>query len=388
MFSEYQHLRIPGPTPISPEVNREMGKTILAHRSKDFSDMFRNTCEKAKGIFKTKEDVFVVAASGTGALEMSVANIVEPGDQVLIVETGVFGQRFAKICNAFKAKVIVDKYELGQVANPQRIKNILSENPDIKAVFLTHCETSTTVVNPVKEIGEIVKDTPALLVVDSVSALVGMDLHMDDWGIDIVVTASHKALGLAPGLALISVSQKAWHIIEDHKGPKFYFDLISYRKNMGNNTTPFTGPVSLVFGLSKSLDKINNEGLDNVFIRHRLIRDMLRAAIRALNLDLLIENDDSASSTVTGVMGNAQLDVKELIKVLREDYKIIIAGGQGDLKGKIFRIGHMGYIHPLDILTTINGLEMALRQLDYPIELGSGIRAAEEVWCDEKGISK
>ncbi|HHT51494.1 MAG TPA: alanine--glyoxylate aminotransferase family protein [Eubacteriaceae bacterium] len=388
MFNEYQHLRIPGPTPISPEVEREMSKTILGHRSKDFSDIFKDTCEKAKGIFKTKEDVFIIAASGTGALEMAVANIVEPDDKVLVIQTGVFGERFAKINAAFRANVIVDKYELGEVANPQRIKKILSENPDIKAVFLTHCETSTTVVNPIKEIGEIVKDTPAILIVDSVSGLVGMDLNMDDWRIDIVVTASHKALGLAPGLALISVSQKAWAIIEDHKGPKFYFDLISYRKNMKNNTTPFTGPVTLVFGLSKSLDKINNEGLDNVFRRHMLIKNMLRAAVRAIGLDLFIEDDNSASATVTGIKGNFQIDVNELISVLKEDYKIIIAGGQGDLKGKIFRIGHMGYIHPLDILTTISGLEMALKQLGYPVELGAGIRAAEEVWCDEKGISK
>lgn len=388
MFNEYQHLRIPGPTPISPEVQREMNRTILGHRSESFSEILGETCEKAKYIFQTKQDVFVVASSGTGALEMAVANIIEPNDKVLVIVTGVFGERFVKINKAFKANVLIANYNPGEVAKPQEIKEILNNNPDIKAVFVTHCETSTAIVNPIEKIGEVVKDTNALLIVDSVSALVGMDLQMDNWGVDIVVTASHKALGVAPGLSLISVSQKAWEVVESHKGPRFYWDLTSYRKNLEKDTTPFTGPVSLVFGLSKSLDKIKNEGLDNVLQRHKLIRDMLRAAIRAIKLDLFIEDDTNASCTVTAIRGNDACDVEQLIRTLKEDYKVVIAGGQGEFKGKIFRIGHMGYIHPLDILTTISALEMALKQIGYPIKLGSGISAAEEVWCNEKSINK
>ena len=386
MFKEYQHLRIPGPTPISPEVQREMSRTILGHRSGEFSKIFGETCEKAKNIFQTRQEVFVIASSGTGALEMAVSNIVEPGDKVLVVVTGVFGERFAKIARAFSAQVITLEFKAGTQANPEDIRAALKENPDIKGVFLTHCETSTGVVNPVKEIAEVVRDSDALLIVDSVSALVGMELKMDDWGVDVVVTASHKALGLAPGLALIAISEKAWKIIEAHRGPRFYWDLLSYRKNALKSTTPFTGPVSLVFGLSKSLDLIMEEGLENGFRRHRLIRDMLRVAIRALGLELFVDDDHAASCTVTSIKGSDQFDVEELRRVLREEYRVEVAGGQQDFKGKIFRIGHMGYIFPLDILTTISALEMTLKQLGHPMELGSGIRAAEEVWCHEKNI--
>lgn len=388
MFNEYQHLRIPGPTPISPEVQRAMNQPILGHRSQAFSEIFKETCEKAKYLFQTQQDIFIVSATGTGALEMAVANIVEPNDKVLVIVTGVFGERFVKINKAFNAKVITAEYNLGEVANPEEIKDILHQNPDIKAVFVTHCESSTAIVNPIEKIAEVVKESNALLVVDSVSGLAGMDLQMDAWGIDIVITASQKALGVAPGLTLISVSKKAWKIIETHKGPKFYWDLLSYKKSMDKDTTPFTGPVSLVFGLSKSLDKVINEGLEHSFQRHTLIRNMLRAAVKALQLDLFIEDSQNASCTVTAIKGNKSIDVEQLRKILREDYKVSIAGGQQTLKGKIFRIGHMGYIHPLDILTTITALEMTLKQMNYPIYLGSGVAAAEEVWFNEKNINQ
>ncbi|RBP44759.1 pyridoxal-phosphate-dependent aminotransferase family protein [Garciella nitratireducens] len=386
MFKEYQHLRIPGPTPVSPEVQRAMDRTILGHRSGAFSEIFAQTCEKAKYVFQTKEDVFILASTGTGALEAAVANVVEPNDKVLVLVTGVFGERFVKIAKAYGANVMTLKFDLGTTAKPETVKEVLQQNPDIKAVFLTHCETSTAVVNPVEKIGNIVKDTDALLIVDSVSALVGMDLKMDDWDVDIAVTASHKAIGLPPGLALVCVSQKAWKVIEKHKGPKFYFDLLAYRKKIKDRTTPYTGPVSLVYGLSKSLDLIKEEGLENGFKRHQLIRDMVRAAVKALNLELFVQEEEAASCTVTAIKGNNQLDVEQLRKILREDYKVEVAGGQQDLKGKIFRIGHLGYIHPLDILTTISALEMALKQIGYPISLGAGIKAAEEVWCNDKNI--
>ena len=386
MFNEYQHLRIPGPTPIAPEVQRAMERTILGHRSGEFSKVFAETIGKAKRVFQTKQDVLVVASSGTGALEMAVANVVEPGDKVLVIVTGVFGGRFVKIAKAFHADVITADFEFGTAADPAKIKEILKQNPDVKAVFATHCETSTAVVNPIKELAAVVKETEAVFVVDSVSALVGMDLQFDEWGVDLAVTASHKALGLPPGLALIAVSEKAWKVVEQTKGTRFYFDLRSYRDNAAKDTTPFTGPVSLVFGLAQSLDLIEAEGLDKGFTRHFLLRDMVRAAVRALGLELLVEDDKDASCTVTAIKGNDQLDPEALRKVLRLDYKIIAAGGQQHLKGQIFRIGHMGYTHPMDMLTTIAGLELALKQVGYPVELGAGTRAAEEVWANEKNI--
>lgn len=386
MFKEYQHLRIPGPTPISPEVQRAMNRTILGHRSGAFSKILTEASEKSKCIFQTKQEVFILASTGTGALEMTVANVVQPKDKVLVVVTGVFGERFVKITKAYGANVMTLNFNAGTAARPEDIKNVLEKNPDIKAVFVTHCETSTAVANPVEKIAEVVKDTSAILIVDSVSALVGMELKMDEWGVDIAVTASHKALGLPPGLALIAVSDKAWKMIEEHQGPKFYFDLMAYRKKLKQNTTPYTGPVSLVYGLSKSLDLIQEEGLENVFHRHRLIRDMVRAAAGALHLELWVQDEEAASCTVTSIKGNDQLDTEELRRVLREDYKVEVAGGQNDFKGKIFRIGHLGYVHPLDILTTISALEMALKQVGYPIELGAGMKAAEEVYCNDKNI--
>ncbi|TCS82550.1 pyridoxal-phosphate-dependent aminotransferase family protein [Tepidibacillus fermentans] len=386
MFKEYQQLRIPGPTPIAPEVQRAMERTILGHRSGEFSKIFAETIKKAKRIFQTEQDVLIVASSGTGALEMAVANVVEPGDKVLVVVTGVFGGRFAKIAKAYHAEVLTADFEFGTAADPNQIREILKQHPDIKAVFATHCETSTGVVNPIQELAHIVKETNAVFVVDSVSALVGMDLKFDEWGVDIAVTASHKALGLPPGLALIAVSQKAWRVIDENQGTRFYFDLRSYRDNAAKDTTPFTGPVSLVFGLSKSLDLIEEEGLEQGFKRHFLLRNMVRAAVTALGLELFVKNDRDASCTVTAIKGNDQLDPEKLRKVLREDYKIVAAGGQQHLKGQIFRIGHMGYTHPMDILTTISGLELALKQVGYPVELGAGVKAAQEVWANEKNL--
>lgn len=388
MFNEYQHLRIPGPTPISPEVQREMNRTILGHRSAGFSEIVESAMDKAKYIFQTKGDVFILASSGTGALEMAVSNTVEAGEKVLIIVTGVFGERFVKIAKSYNAEILTLNYDFGNAADPKDVKEMLENNPDIKAVFVTQCETSTAVLNPIEEIGRVVKETNALLIVDSVSALVGMNLEMDNWGVDIAVTASHKALGLPPGLSLIAVSEKAWEVVNNHKGPRFYFDLMAYKKSAKKNTTPFTGPVSLVFGLSKSIDLIKQEGLENTFKRHTLIRNMLRAAITSLNLELFVEDENSASSTVTSIKGKENLDVEAFRKILLNDYKIVTAGGQQDLKGKIFRIGHMGYIFPLDIITTISAVEMALKQIGYPVTLGTGVKAAEEVWLNEKNINK
>lgn len=386
MFDEYQHLRIPGPTPINPMVQRAMDKTIVGHRSEEFSKIFTEAIEGSKRIFQTGQDVLLVAASGTGALEMAVSNIIESGDKVLVVVTGVFGERFVKIAKAFNAEVIIAEAEYGRAIEPIQLEEILDQNPDVKAVFATHCETSTGVVNPIKEIAKIVKRYDAILAVDSVSGLVGMDLRFDEWGIDIAVTASHKALGLPPGLALIAVSNKAWNLIERNNGPRFYWDLRSYKKNVEKATTPFTSPVSLVFGLNKSIELIEQEGLEEGFKRHLLLRNMVRKAIVAIGLELFVKDDDQASCTVTAIKGDGSFDVETLRKVLRKDYKIITAGGQQDLKGSIFRIGHMGYTHPLDILTTIVGLELALKQIGYPVELGSGVKAAEEVWINVKNL--
>ena len=386
MFSEYQNLRIPGPTPINPEVQRAMERTILGHRSGEFSNIFSEAIEKSKRIFQTKQDVLIVSSSGTGALEMAVVNIVEPGDKVLVVVTGVFGQRFVEIATAFNVDVMVLEFEFGKAAEPDKIEMALKQNPDIKAVFATHCETSTGVVNPVREIAMVVSNSNAIFVVDSVSALVGMDLKFDEWKIDIAVTASHKALGLPPGLALIAVSQKAWQIIKENKGPRFYWDLNLYKSNAVKNTTPFTGPVSIVFGLNKSIELIETEGLEEGFKRHFLLRDMVRSAAQALGLELFVKDDNEASCTVTAIKGNKYFDVEQLRKTLKQDYKIITAGGQKHLKGQIFRIGHMGYTHPMDMLTTIAGLELALKQVGYPVELGKGVKAAEEVWANVKNI--
>ncbi|CCF14269.1 soluble hydrogenase 42 kDa subunit [Brevibacillus laterosporus GI-9] len=379
MFKEKITLRIPGPTPIPPRVQQAMNRPMIGHRSGQFSQMLSDVAEKIKPAFGTAQQVYVIAGSGTSALEMSVVNTLQAGDEAIVTISGAFGERFAKICERYQIKVHRLEVAWGEAITPELLQDFLVQHPMAKAVFATYCETSSGVLNPISELSRVVKKhSNALFIVDAVSCLGAVPCEMDEWGLDIVVTGSQKAFMLPTGLAFIAVSQQAWKRIEQITPQAFYLDLKAYRKSMADQTTPYTPAVSLVFGLEEVVAMLDEEGLPQVFARHELMKNMTRAAMRALGLPLMTE-DEYASPTVTSVDPGDLFDAEELRKILRTKYNVVIAGGQQHLKGRIFRIGHMGYCDPQDVLTVISLIEVSLQQIGYEITLGAGVRAAQEV---------
>lgn len=379
MFKEKIILRIPGPTPIPPRVQQAMNRPMIGHRSGQFSQMLSDVAEKIKPAFGTAQQVYVITGSGTSALEMSVVNTLQAGDEAIVTISGAFGERFAKICERYQIKVHRLEVAWGEAITPELLQDFLVQHPMAKAVFATYCETSSGVLNPIPELSRIVKKhSNALFIVDAVSCLGAVPCEMDEWGLDIVVTGSQKAFMLPTGLAFIAVSQQAWKRIEQITPQAFYLDLKAYRKSMADQTTPYTPAVSLVFGLEEVVAMLDEEGLPQVFARHELMKNMTRAAMRALGLPLMTE-DEYASPTVTSVDPGDLFDAEELRKILRTKYNVVIAGGQQHLKGRIFRIGHMGYCDPQDVLTVISLIEVSLQQIGYEITLGAGVRAAQEV---------
>ncbi|MGE5576715.1 MAG: pyridoxal-phosphate-dependent aminotransferase family protein [Syntrophothermus sp.] len=384
-FDEKFELRIPGPTPLPPRVARAMSRPMISHRGNEFATLNKVLLEKLKPVFGTQNDVLILTGSGTAGLEAAVANVVSPGDEVLVVVTGVFGERFAKICGVYGARVERLDTEWGKTADPREVELRLAKNPRIKAVFATHNETSTGVANDIAAIGQIVARTPAVFVVDTVSALGGMEFRTDAWHVDVAVTGSQKCLMLPPGLAVISVSPKAWKVIEGASSPRFYLDLRAYRDSAAKGQTPYTPNISLYFGLEESLRMLEEEGLENSFRRHDLMKRMVRAGVRALGFELLAQ-DAWASATVTAIKGATGLEPDTLRKVVRTKYGVVLSGGQKSLEGKIFRIGHMGYATPMDMLATLAAVELGLAEITGANRhLGAAVRAAQETWLGVKG---
>lgn len=379
MFEDKLILRIPGPTPIPPRVQQAMSRPMIGHRSGQFSKLFAETAAKLKPFFGTLQDVYVVTGSGTSGLEMAVVNTVQPGEEVAVLVSGAFGERFAKICERYG--IVVHRLDVtwGEAITPELLAPFLAGIPQVKAVFATYCETSTGILNPIKELAQVVREkTDALFIVDAVSCLGAVPCEMDAWGLDIVVTGSQKAFMLPTGLAFIAASDRAWKVIEQSKPQAFYLDLKAYRKSFAEKTTPYTPAVSLVFGLEEVIAMMEEEGLANIIKRHELLRDMTRAAMRALGIPLMTK-DEFGSPTVTSLDPQGLFDAEELRKVLRTRHNLIVAGGQQHLKGKIFRIGHMGYCEPLDVIQIVAAIEMSLKQIGFEVELGKGVKAAQEV---------
>ena len=379
-----KYLMIPGPTPIPPEVTLAMSRPMIGHRSGDFAKLHERVVAKLKQVFKTQNDIFILTNSGTGGMEMAVANIVNPGDEVLALSTGNFGERFAKIAKEYGAKVDMVDFGWGNAVDLAVVEEKLKQNPNYKAVLATHNETSTGVKNDIAGIAALTRNHRAVLIVDAVSSLGGMEFDTDGWGVDVVVTGSQKALMLPPGLAFISFSQKALEAAQDNKNPKFYFSLPAAKKALAEWNTAYTPAVSLFFGLEAALDLILEEGLDNVIKRHKLLARACREGVKALGLKLF-PAEENDSDTVTAVAGDDRYDPEQLRKVLRTKYGVTFAGGQKDLKGKIFRIGHMGYVDKLDIIVAIGALEMALKEIGYPVELGAGVKKAMEIITGGEG---
>ncbi len=378
-MKDKQYLLIPGPTPVPPAVTAAMTRPVIGHRSEDFARLYESIEEKIKMVFQTKNDVFILTNSGTGGLEAAIANTVNPGDRVLALITGNFGERFANIARAYGANVEEINFGWGKDVDLRAVEEKLAERPDYKVVLATQNETSTGVLNDIAGIGALVAKTNAILLVDGVSGVGGVEIKTDEWRVDILITASQKAFMLPPGLAMLSVSEKAWSVIEQNKSPRFYFSLPAARNSFVKWNTAYTPNVTLFMGLEAALEMMLEEGLENVYARHLLLARATRAAARALNLSLLAE-DRCASPTVTAVYAPAGVEADALRKVLKSEYGVIFAGGQGHLKGKIFRIAHMGFVGKMDVIIAVGALEMALAQLGCPVELGAGVCKAQEVF--------
>ena len=373
------YLLTPGPTPLPPQVCEAMARPIIHHRTPQFQAILKEATEGLKYIFQTKNDVFILTSSGTGAMEAAVINLLSPGDTALVVEGGKFGERWTEICKANGINVEVISVEWGKAVDPKEIEKKLKANPKIKAVFTTLCETSTGVNNDIEAIGKIVKDTEAVLVVDAISGLGAIDIKTDEWHCDVVVSGSQKGLMLPPGLGFISASPKAVELIGASKSPRYYFDLRKAKKAIDKTDTPFTPAITLVIALNEALAMIKQDGLSNVFSRHKKMADATRAAMKGLGLELFAPL--AASDAVTAAKVPAGIDGEKLVKTMRDTYGVTIAGGQDEMKGKLIRIAHMGFIEEFDIIVGISCLEKVLFQMGYKFSLGAGIKAAEEVFA-------
>lgn len=354
-------LRIPGPTPCPPEVLKALSKQMVNHRGKEFAELINNVTEKLKALFQTKNDVFILTGSGTGSMEAAIVNILSPGDQVISASNGVFGDRFATIAERFGADVKRLKFEWGKPVDPDAIRQALKENPAVKAVLVTYNETSTGVTSDLAAISSAVKEFDKLIIVDAISALGSIDMKVDDWKCDVVVTGSQKGWMVPPGLAMVSLSDEAWKAHAQAKMPRFYWDFTQAKNYLEKNQTPWTPAVSIFYGLEVSLGMLMAEGMANVFARHARVARYTREGVKAIGLSLFAD-EKYASNTVTAVKAPDNLDVSKLLKILQNEHDIVLAGGQGSLVGKIFRIGHLGWVEEEDIKEVLGKLARVLPQ--------------------------
>ena len=372
------YLLTPGPTPLAPQVREALSRPIIHHRTPQYRAILKEVFENLQYVFQTKNDVFIFSSSGTGAMEAAVANLLSPGDTAITVQGGKFGERWMDICKAYNINAIPIDVEWGKAVTSKQIEDALKVNSQAKAVFTTLCETCTGVTTDIKAIGEIVENSAAVLVVDAISGLGAVDIQTDNWSVDVVVSGSQKGLMLPPGLAFMSVSKKAWELVETAKSPRYYFDLKLAKKAYDKTDTAFTSSVSLVVALCESLRLIKKEGLANCFNRYKRMARATRSAIKALGLKLFAD-EACASDAVTSVCLPEGVDGERLVKTMRDEYGVGIAGGQAQLKGKIIRIAHMGYIKEDDIIAAISCLEEVLEKFGYKFQKQSGFKAAKEI---------
>jgi aspartate aminotransferase-like enzyme len=359
-------LRVPGPTPCPPQALQAMGRQMINHRGGEFAKILNSTTEKLKQAFQTKGDVFLLTGSGTGGLEAAIVNTLSPGDKVLSISNGAFGERFADIAEAYGAEVTHLNFEWGKAVDLDAVEKVLRKHDsikdgDIKAVLATHNETSTGMTNRLGDISTVVNKFDKLLLVDAISSLGCINLPTDDWHCDIVVTGSQKGWMVPPGLTMVSVSEKAWQAHAQAKMPRYYWDFSKAKDYLQKGQTPWTPAISVFYALDITLDLMLSEGLDNIFARHARVAQTARDGVKSLGLSLFPE-EEYASNTVTAVNATDKIDVPKLIQMLREEYDVIIAGGQQKLSGKIFRIGHLGLVYERDIKSVLEALNKALPQ--------------------------
>jgi len=374
-------LMIPGPTPVPEAALLALAKHPIGHRTSEFSNMMAEMTQNLKWLHQTESDVLMLTTSGTGAVEAGMINFLSPGDQILVGCNGKFGDRWAEVGEAYSLQVEKITAEWGQPLDPQMFAEKLEADTDkqIKAVVITHSETSTGVLNDLETINRHVKaHGKALIIVDAVTSLGAVNLPMDTWGLDVVASGSQKAYMIPPGLGFVAVSPKAWEAYKTAKLPRFYLDLGKYRKDTAKNTTPFTPPVNLMVALATTLRMMKSEGLEAVFARHQRLMNVTRAGIKGLNLPLFAA-DSFASPAITAVAPN-RVESEQIRAILQKRFDIALAGGQDHLKGKIFRIGHLGFVSDRDILSCLASLEVALQELGYEdFTPGAGVAAAAHV---------
>lgn len=373
-----ERLFTPGPTPVPPDVLLSMAAPMTHHRQAAFEEIFMSVSEKLKVVFQTSHPVVILSGSGTSGLEASVTNLLSAGDKAVFVSGGKFGQRWGEIGKAFGVNMVELEVEWGSAVEPERIAQALKDHPDAKAVFTTLHETSTAVLTDVKSIGAITRESGALLVVDAVSGLAADELRMDEWGVDMVVSGSQKALMLPPGLAFVAVGPRARAAMAESGLPKYYLSLEKALKGLEKKTTPYTPAVASVIGMQTALDAILDEGMENVWARHAKMAEATRAGVLGMGMELFSKAPSHAATAVKlpdGVDGTA------LHKKLRDELKVTCAGGQEHLKGKIERIAHMGYYDQFDVVVVLAAVELALRDLGAPVKIGEGVAAAQRYFA-------
>jgi aspartate aminotransferase-like enzyme len=372
-----RYLLAPGPTAIPPEVLLKMAEPILHHRNPLFEAVVAEVRENLKWLFGTKNEVLIFASSGTGAMEGAITNMLSPGDKAICVKSGKFGERWANICKAYGVQSVNIDVPWGDILEPAEVEKVLRANPDAKAVYATATETSTGARFPIQEIAAIVRNYPdTIMVLDAITGLGVFEILQDDWGIDVLVGGSQKALMLPPGLAFAGVSDKAWEFNKTSTLPKFYFNWAKELANLQKNQTNFTPAISLIMGLRESLKMMKEEGRENVFRRIEILARATREGAMALGLKVFAK---SPSPAVTAIVAPEGIDGQAIYKTLWKKYGVTGAGGQDQLKGKIFRIATLGYADKYDVITAISALEFSLKDLGYKFQMGVGVAKALEV---------
>jgi aspartate aminotransferase-like enzyme len=367
-------LRIPGPTPLPERVVRSMNRPMIDHRGPEFASILAEITAGAKRVFKTKNDLLLLTSSGTGGLESAVANLVSPGDEVIVALCGNFGERFAALASAYGADVVRLEFEWGQPVDPDDLRLTVDRHPKAKVVLLTHNETSTGLTNPLRELARVGREWDRIVVVDGVSSISSIDIETDAWGIDVAVSGSQKGWMAPPGLGLVSVSERAWAQQAAARSPRFYFDWKEARTWAEKGMTPFTPAVPVAFALQEGLHMLEEEGLANVYERHARLARATQAGLEALGFQLYAR-DGYRSNTVTSALPPPGLDVNALRKLIDTKYGVVIAGGQGKMTGKMVRVGHLGAVAEGDVVQVIWAIEQALEELDIAPADGRGVAA-------------
>ena len=371
------YLLTPGPTSVPAEVLLSMAHPLFHHRTPRFQAIMKETLQRAKRVLLTSNDLAILSSSGTGAMEMAVANLASSGRKAITVEGGKFGERWSELCEVFGFEHEAIKVTWGTAVDPKVIEEKLAADASIAAVFVTQCETSTGVLTDIKAIGEIVSKTGAVLVVDAISSAGSCELRVDDWKVDIVCVGSQKGLMLPPGLALIAVSEKAKALVAKSQTRRaYYFDMMKALKSAAKDDTPYTPALTLVIGLNEALKMIEDEGLEAVFKRHAILAEAVRAGVKALGLKMFAQ---APADSVTALCVPEGIEGEKLAKTLRDVHGVAFAGGQAELKGKILRVATMGYCGRYDVMVAMSALEMGLAEAGHAVELGAGVKAAEKV---------